>query len=938
MSTTITSFDPSLLVSYYQAKLTNSTLATSSAATNASAAAQTAAADSATAKDDPPWENLNTPSTQVEDAQTLAITDFMDTSNVPLSAGSTTDAKTEQDNQKLFSLYTAINNLAYLAKMSQSSTATSGQLVGYNTRFQTGLQQVESYLSSTSFNNFTLQSAATSSSVTSTASVALPSFSYTTKTLTSDANADNALPNLSADESFDIAITKGGTTTDVPIDLSQVQGTLTLTNIVTYVNQQLSADGFGTRLQKVITSGSIDDLSTASFGIQVTPAADETASFSSEAAQPALYLVGSSGNATTTTTTTGSGADATTSQAAADQQGRIVKLTDLDSNPQSVFSTTVDPSTGTTTAQATAVDSSGNVYVLGNATGNFGSQINQGTQDVYLTKYDSAGNVQWTQMLGSADSASGYAMTLDASGDPIITGSTTSDLTTSAVADGNTDSFVTKYDSNGNQLWTQQIPTLNTNQANSVSTDASGNIYIGGQVQGVIGAGQTSDGGTDGYVAKLNSSGKIVYEQQLGTSGNDQVSATATGADGSLYVASVQNGQAVLSKYANGDATSAPVWTTDLGNLQNGGSIGSIAVSGNQVYLSGTTTNANLTAGGSATIAAPASGGSDAFVFNLTDNGTSETANTVSYVGTGAQDQGGALTVGPDGTVYLAGTTSGTFAGQVRNTANTSNAVVAALGSGGTINWVRQYGGMDGQSTGAAVAVDPTGASVLDALGLPAGAINLNQSVDLTTATTLRPGDSFQIKIATASSTRTATITIDAGETLNSLTTKINAELGATGKASVSYGSSGEGLKIAVNSGVTATLIAGPADSDVLGRLGIAAGVITSAATTTSSSTTATTTSATSQSFGLGITNNMDITTSTDAGATRATLLNVLSAIRNIYQKTNTPASSTSTTASTTSSGTAPSYLTAQVANYNLALNLLTTSSSSSSSTTATSA
>jgi hypothetical protein len=249
------------------------------------------------------------------------------------------------------------------------------------------------------------------------------------------------------------------------------------------------------------------------------------------------------------------------------------------------------------------VDSSGNVYVVGNATGDFGSQINQGSQDVYLTKYDSAGNVQWTQMLGSASSASGYSLTLDSSGNPIVVGSTTSDLTPTAIADGNNDTFVTKYDSSGDQDWTQQLQTLNSNQANTVTTDASGNIYIGGQVTGAIAGGQTNNGGTDGYVAKLNSSGKIQYEQQLGTSGNDTVSATATAADGSLYVASVQNGEAIVSKYANGNATSAPVWTQDLGSLQNGGTIGGIAVSGSQIYLSGTTTNANLTAGGTATVA-----------------------------------------------------------------------------------------------------------------------------------------------------------------------------------------------------------------------------------------------------------------------------------------------------------------------------------------------
>ena len=174
MTTTITGFDSSLLVNYFQSQLTNSTQASSSASAALSATAAAKAASSATANDSPPWENFNPPAQEVQDANVLSIKNFLDTSNVPLSGGTTTDAKTEQDNQKLFSLYTAVNNLAYLAKMSQRSTATAGQIAGYNTRFQTGLQQVEDYISNTDFNNFSLQAAATSSSVTSTATVTLP--------------------------------------------------------------------------------------------------------------------------------------------------------------------------------------------------------------------------------------------------------------------------------------------------------------------------------------------------------------------------------------------------------------------------------------------------------------------------------------------------------------------------------------------------------------------------------------------------------------------------------------------------------------------------------------------------------------------------------------------------------------------------------------------
>jgi hypothetical protein len=157
----------------------------------------------------------------------------------------------------------------------------------------------------------------------------------------------------------------------------------------------------------------------------------------------------------------------------------------------------------------------------------------------------------------------------------------------------------------------------------------------------------------------------------------------------------------------------------------------------------------------------------------------------------------------------------------------------------------------------------------------------------------------------------------------------------SAGTASVSFANGGEALQIKMNAGVTATLVPGPTDSDALARLGIPAGTLTGAAPASSKSTTPSTTSTTSSSstpqvFGLGLTGDLDISTSAGAGAVRATLLNVLSAVRSAYTTTNTPPSSASTT--TQSSGTAPAYLSAQIANYTLALGMLTGTSSSSTS------
>jgi hypothetical protein len=221
------------------------------------------------------------------------------------------------------------------------------------------------------------------------------------------------------------------------------------------------------------------------------------------------------------------------------------------------------------------------------------------------------------------------------------------------------------------------------------------------------------------------------------------------------------------------------------------------------------------------------------------------------------------------------------------------------------------------------VAIDTQGSSVLDALGLPRGTITFNQSVELTSQTTLRAGDSFQLQIQGTAS-RTATITIDQGETFDSLATKINAQLGGIGKASVNYTGGGESLKIHVNAGKTINLVAGPKDFDALSRLGIAAGVLTAPAKD-GTSTTSTKQAGVMPTFGLGLTGGitgpLDISTKTGANMARSTLLQVLSAIQKTYQTTNAPPAAPAALGNT--SAKASSYQTALVGNYNLALALM---------------
>ncbi len=108
--------DASVLLGLYQSQLMSSPSAIAAGNAQAAQLAASMGPTGATAADNPPWNTPNSNDAK-QDAAVLSTTNFLDTSKVPLSPGATPDAKMEQDNQKLFALYSAVNTLAYIAKM-----------------------------------------------------------------------------------------------------------------------------------------------------------------------------------------------------------------------------------------------------------------------------------------------------------------------------------------------------------------------------------------------------------------------------------------------------------------------------------------------------------------------------------------------------------------------------------------------------------------------------------------------------------------------------------------------------------------------------------------------------------------------------------------------------------------------------------------------------
>jgi hypothetical protein len=204
------------------------------------------------------------------------------------------------------------------------------------------------------------------------------------------------------------------------------------------------------------------------------------------------------------------------------------------------------------------LDASNNVYT----TGYFSSttvDFNPGTgtsnitcggfNDCYISKLDASGNYVWGKAITGPNYEVGNALTVDGSGNVIITGyfrssvdfdpGTGSSFLTSA---GWSDIFICKLTSTGTLSWAKRIGDINYEEGKAITADATGDIYITGYFMNAPdfdpGTGTTtltSAGGYDVYVGKYSSTGTLVWVKSFGASTEDNVLAIDLDASGNVY-------------------------------------------------------------------------------------------------------------------------------------------------------------------------------------------------------------------------------------------------------------------------------------------------------------------------------------------------------------------------------------------------------------------
>lgn len=340
-----------------------------------------------------------------------------------------------------------------------------------------------------------------------------------------------------------------------------------------------------------------------------------------------------------------------------------------------------------------------------------------------------AQDVDWIKQL-KANAQFANAAHSDASGNFYVTGYFGGPLnlgTQTLVGGGTGDMFLVKYDGLGRLQWAAQSESAGWDGGRDITTDASGNVYCAGRIDGQSRIGSATlnaVGGNDATIVKYNSNGSVVWARSGGGSGRDWSNGVALDPAGNIFVTGLFVGSATfggrnisgngdnddifLVKY---DANGGVLWALGCGGSETeGGHDVAVDADGNAYvvgWFSGTARFGD--------ISLTAVGDFDGFVMKVTPGGSVE---WVRRIGAGANDSVDDVDIQDNGNIIVSGYFNGSACDvgdqAVLEGSGTFDIVVAGFTPEGNVDFATKIGGNgnDGQAgfgQGSSIKAGPDG-------------------------------------------------------------------------------------------------------------------------------------------------------------------------------------------------------------------------------------
>jgi hypothetical protein len=172
-------------------------------------------------------------------------------------------------------------------------------------------------------------------------------------------------------------------------------------------------------------------------------------------------------------------------------------------------------------------------YVVAGTSGSYDSNANERKEhEIWIVKTNANGNALWQKTFGGS-SYEGAKDIVKCNDGFVVVGSSYSSNGDISVNHGEADACILKIDQSGNKVWQTSLGGLKREEAWCVASNTSGGFLIGVEAESSDGDFPGNHGFSDAWIVKLDESGKVQGQLQVGGSMHDQIFDLLVDANGS---------------------------------------------------------------------------------------------------------------------------------------------------------------------------------------------------------------------------------------------------------------------------------------------------------------------------------------------------------------------------------------------------------------------
>ncbi len=209
------------------------------------------------------------------------------------------------------------------------------------------------------------------------------------------------------------------------------------------------------------------------------------------------------------------------------------------------------------------------IYVTGYTKGVLEGTNSYGGTDAFIAKYDQEGNQKWIKQFGTKDEDEGKSIKFDSVNKYIYVCGTTSGSLQNFTNKGGKDKFLVKYNSDGNSQWKNQLGTNSDDECTSIVLDSnSGGKYL--YLSEVI----SSTTSRHAQIGKYDSDGKNIWIKESRSFNDEYIKSITLSPDGKfIYVSGISESLkwdkkkiGLIGKY---DTDGKKIWTKEFKSVES---------------------------------------------------------------------------------------------------------------------------------------------------------------------------------------------------------------------------------------------------------------------------------------------------------------------------------------------------------------------------------